>query len=81
MYHWMARAVPTETAYVAPVSSLSAEYEKEVDALWKSEKVQGTCRAIAASDVSLKWARKFLEEADKQTLLSQWDVPVNDVIK
>jgi hypothetical protein len=63
---------------------IKSEYETAVDALWKSEKHQYTCRAKAAAFVSLELANKYLAETKKQQLIAEFELPeslVNEMAK
>ncbi len=66
-----------EKQYVAPPS----EYETQVNALWKSEKHQAVCKANAAASVSVTLARKYLEEAERQAVLSTYDLPISEAVE
>lgn len=63
--------------YVAPLS----EYETKVNDLWKSEKHQAVCKANAGATVAIGLARKYLEEGEKQSVLSAYDLPVAEAIE
>lgn len=63
-----------KATYTAPPS----EYETLVNALWKSERHQAVCKANAAASVSVTLARKYLEEAEKQAVLSTYDLPISE---
>lgn len=63
--------------YIAPPS----EYETAVNALWKSERHQAVCKANAAATVSVTLARKYLEEAEKQAVLSTYDLPASEAME
>lgn len=64
-----------EQRYVAPPS----EYETQVNELWQSTHHQAVCKANAAATVSLRLARKYLDESEKQSALSQYDTPLSEV--
>ena len=66
----------SKQTYVAPLS----EYEAKVETLWHSERHQAVCKANAASVVAIQLARKYLDEADKQTVLSSYDMPADEAI-
>lgn len=63
--------------YVAPLS----EYESKVNELWKSDKHQAVCKANAAATVAIGLARKYLEEVEKQSVLSAYDLPATEAIE
>ena len=67
----------TKTTYVAPLS----EYETKVQTLWHSEKHQTVCKANAAATVALQLAHKYVDEAEKQSVLSSYDLPMPDAVK
>ena len=66
-----------EKTYTAPPS----EYETLVNTLWKSEKHQAVCKANAAASVSVTLARKYLEEAERQAVLSTYDLPMTEAVE
>lgn len=66
----------TKTTYAAPPS----EYEALVNTLWKSERHQAVCKANASATVALQLARKYLEEGEKQSALSNYDLPMTEAV-
>lgn len=58
-----------------PVQVHLSEYDQAVNALWKSEKHQYTCKAQAAAYVSLELANKYLNETKKQQLIAEYELP------
>jgi len=68
--------VSKQQVYVAPPS----EYETKVNELWKSDKHQQVCKAVAASIVSVDLARHYLDEYEKQNVLAQWDTPLSEAV-
>lgn len=57
-----------------------SEYETEVNELWQSQSHQAVCKANAAATVSIQLARKYLDEADKQNALAQYETPLNQAL-
>lgn len=69
-------AIFTNEKYVAPLS----EYESKVNALWQSQPHQAVCKSNAAATVALQLARKYLDEGEKQSALSNYDLPATEAI-
>ena len=69
-------AFSSKPTYVAPPS----EYETQVTALWQSQKHQAVCKANAGATVALQLARKYLEEGEKQSALSNYDLPMTEAV-
>lgn len=63
--------------YEAPVS----EYDTLVNQLWKSPAHQSVCKANAAATVALQLARKYLDEGEKQSALSNYDQPLSVAVE
>lgn len=54
---------PAPKVYKAPLS----EYETLGNALWQSPEHQAICKADAYAQTAMKLARKYLDEAEKQS--------------
>ena len=56
------------------------EYEQAVNELWHSDAHQAVCRANAGATVALQFAHKYLDEADKENALSQFETPLSQAV-
>lgn len=67
----------SKPSYVAPPS----EYEAQVETLWHSDKHQAVCKANAAAAIALQLAHKYVGEAEKQAVLSAYDLPITEAVE